>query len=205
MLLTGVLERQEDSAVARQLPSLSELQVGALTGGMTSFVLTCASLAAKMSSGNPVWDRNPFPDLCNPGNVYFWASFFPRNPKSFSVCHGCHIIYMQTARMNTLHMQIESASWKFSVPSLPAARLGRPADTQPGHFIHYYTKPSLAPLFLRITEYKGLEERGSLSLNNSIPFVGPLVSMWPSYCKPVFLVMEHLRLYSLGSTETASK
>lgn len=50
MLLTGVVERQEDFAVARQLPSLSELQVGALTVGTTSYVLTCASLAAKMSS-----------------------------------------------------------------------------------------------------------------------------------------------------------
>lgn len=50
LLLTGVLERQEDSAVARQPPSRSELQVGALTVGMTSFVLTCASLAAQMSS-----------------------------------------------------------------------------------------------------------------------------------------------------------
>lgn len=107
--------------------------------------------------------------------------------------------------MNTLHMQIESASSKFSVPSLPAARFGRPADTQPGHFIHYCTKPKFGSSLPKNHRIQGWEERGSLSLNNSIPFVGPLVSMWPSYCKPVFLVMEHLQLYSLGSTETGSK
>lgn len=52
---------------------------------------------------------------------------------------------MQTAYMNTLHMQIEPIPWKFSAPSSPAARFGRPADTQPDHFIHRCTKPGFGP------------------------------------------------------------
>lgn len=48
LLLTGCWKGSK-TAVARQPPSRSELQVGALTVGMTSFVLTCASLAAKVS------------------------------------------------------------------------------------------------------------------------------------------------------------
>lgn len=107
-----------------------------LSSYVPSFLPECP-LVAEIT----LWDQNLYPDLCHPRNIYFWASFFPRNPKSFFVCHGCYIIYMQTAYMNTLHMQIEPVPWKFSVPSLPAARFGRPADTQPGHFIHHGTKP----------------------------------------------------------------
>ena len=52
---------------------------------------------------------------------------------------------MQTAYMNTSHVQTEPAPWMFSVPSLPDARFGRPLDTQPGHFIHHCTTPGSGP------------------------------------------------------------
>lgn len=51
-LSTGVTGKTRRLCCCQATPSLSELRVGALTVGITSFVLMCASLALKMSSGS---------------------------------------------------------------------------------------------------------------------------------------------------------
>lgn len=86
--------------------------------------------------------------------------------------------------MNTLHMQMEPIPWKFSVPSSPAARFGRPADTQPGHFIHHCTKPGFGPSLPKSHRIQKLGKAGGrevpqFSLDNSSPFLGVKLSIWP--------------------------
>lgn len=130
--------------------------------GMTSFVLTCPFLPFKRSL---VAESTPH---VRPDCILIRATlgmciselFLPRNLKSFSVCHGYYMIYMQKAYMNTLHMQMELAPWKFPVPSLPAASFGRPAETQAGHFIHHGTKPGFGPCLPKNHEIQRLGRRG---------------------------------------------
>lgn len=127
----------------------TSLSFRALTVGTTSFVLMCAFLPFKCplvaEIDHPTCETRIYILTCATLEMSISEPFSPKNPKSSSVCHECYTIYMQTAYMNTLHMQIELVPWKFSVSSLPAARFGRPADTQSGHFIHHGTKPGFDP------------------------------------------------------------
>lgn len=140
------MKRQEDSAVARQPLTLWASSRGPDYGN--DFLCLCFP-SCQVSSGS--WDHPMYETricilICVTLEiVYFWASSFLRNPKPFSVHHGCYIIYMQTVYMNTSYMQIEPVPQKFSVSPLPAANFSRPADTQPGHFIHHCTKPGFDP------------------------------------------------------------
>lgn len=54
---------------------------------------------------------------------------------------------MHTAYEHIIHMQMELVPWKFSISSLPAARFGRPADTQQAILFIKAQNRGLAPLF----------------------------------------------------------
>lgn len=149
MLLMGVLERQEYSAAARNsppphpLPLPPSLSFRSQPYCENDFLYPhmclpgCQNVLWQLRSPC-AWDQNLSSDLCHPRNIYFWTSFFSRNPKSFFARHECYIIYMQTAYRNTLHMQIDPIPWKFCF-FFASCQICKPADTQPGHFLHRCT------------------------------------------------------------------